>query len=77
MCGFVLSFCDTVYVPSLIDIEKEFGASEDVVVATLSIYLFSVGVFGLFWGPFGDKYALYLLFYLFFLLSFSKIRNEI
>ena len=55
LTAFLLPFCDTVYLPALNAIQKEFNTTQTLVAVSVSIYLFMNGVFSLLWGPMSDR----------------------
>lgn len=57
LVGFILPFCDTIYLPALNDIEKDLSTTQTLVVISVSIYLFMNGIFSLLWGPISDRYG--------------------
>jgi hypothetical protein len=61
ICGGLLAlltpFTDTVYLPALNDVKKNFETSDSMVALTVSVYLACVGVGQLIWGPLSDRYG--------------------
>lgn len=53
----LLPFCDTIYLPALVTIEKDLQTNATLVAISVSIYLFMNGLFGLAWGPLSDRYG--------------------
>ncbi|KIY93653.1 putative MFS-type transporter ydgK [Monoraphidium neglectum] len=54
---FLVPFSDTVYLPSLTVIQKDLNTTATLMAATVAVYLFTVGLSALFWGPFADRYG--------------------
>lgn len=50
-------FTDTVYLPALTSLAKDFDASDSMAALTVSIYLAAVGVGQILWGPLSDRYG--------------------
>eukprot|EP00877_Chromochloris_zofingiensis_P010563 jgi/Chrzof1/5760/Cz16g14240.t1 len=53
----LLPFSDTIYLPALSAVEADLNTNAALVAASVSIYMFTVGVFSLFWGPFADRFG--------------------
>ena len=57
LCGLVLPFSDSVYLPALVEIEHDLNASTILVDYTVSFYLITAGITGLIWGPLSDRFG--------------------
>ena len=53
----LLPFCDTIYLPALIIIEKDLQTTTTLVTVSISIYLFMNGLFSLVWGSLSDRFG--------------------
>ena len=53
--AFLLTFSDTVYLPSLNAAKTTFHTSDILVTLSVSIYLFTSGILSLLWGPLSDR----------------------
>ncbi|GBF98177.1 hypothetical protein Rsub_10677 [Raphidocelis subcapitata] len=53
----MLPLCDTIYLPSLVAIEKDLNTTSTATAASVAIYLFTVGAASLVWGPAADKWG--------------------
>lgn len=55
----VLACCavatDTIYLPALHSLVKDFNTTETMGAASVALYMFAVGVTALIWGPFSGK----------------------
>ncbi|CAF0947378.1 unnamed protein product [Adineta ricciae] len=55
--GFLYTFDETVYLPSISTIVNEFQSTETIGLLTVSIYLFTASLSGLLWGVLSDFYG--------------------
>lgn len=53
----ILPMTDTIYLPALPVIQTDLNANPSLVAASVSVYMFMVGVFSLIWGPFSDRFG--------------------
>eukprot|EP00877_Chromochloris_zofingiensis_P010564 jgi/Chrzof1/5761/Cz16g14250.t1 len=60
----LLPFSDTIYLPALTTVEADLNTSAALVAASVSIYMFTVGIFSLFWGPFADRFGRRIAYFL-------------
>jgi Major Facilitator Superfamily len=57
VAAFVVTFSDTIYLPSLVAIEQDLHASVEQVSATVSLYMFAAAAANLIWGPLADRFG--------------------
>jgi len=57
-------FTDTVYLPALASVADDFDTNTTMVSLTVSIYLATVGIGQLIWGPLSDYYGRNIVLYL-------------
>lgn len=57
LVAFLPAFCDTMYLPALDMIVVELNTSTTLVAASVSIFLFMVGICCLIWGPASDRFG--------------------
>jgi hypothetical protein len=51
LASLLVPLCDTVYLPALQSIQQEFGTTQQLVAASVAVYMFTVGAASLVWGP--------------------------
>ncbi|KAF6252513.1 hypothetical protein COO60DRAFT_518888 [Scenedesmus sp. NREL 46B-D3] len=51
LASLMVPLCDTVYLPALQSIQSEFGTTQQLVAASVAVYMFTVGAASLVWGP--------------------------
>jgi hypothetical protein len=51
LASLMVPLCDTVYLPALQSIQAEFATSQQLVAASVAVYMFTVGAASLGWGP--------------------------
>jgi hypothetical protein len=51
LASLLVPLCDTVYLPALQSIQQEFGTMQQLVAASVAVYMFTVGAASLVWGP--------------------------
>ncbi|CAF3370966.1 unnamed protein product [Rotaria socialis] len=66
--GLLLPFSDSVYLPSLANIEHDLHASTTLVDYTVSTYLICAGIFSLLWGPLSDQFGRKIILLLSFII---------
>ena len=57
VAAFVVTFSDTIYLPSLEEIRSDLHASYNAVTSSVSVYLFGVAAANLVWGPLADRFG--------------------
>jgi multidrug resistance protein len=57
IASIMVPFTDTIYLPALQAVGQDLSASADLVAASVAIYMLTVGVGSLIWGPAADKYG--------------------
>ncbi|RKP12629.1 major facilitator superfamily domain-containing protein [Piptocephalis cylindrospora] len=60
--GLLSPISSTIYYPGLIDIQKELHTSEDLVSATISLYVLFMGIAPLMWASLSDTYGRRLVY---------------
>jgi hypothetical protein len=51
LASLMVPLCDTVYLPALQSIQHEFATTQQLVAASVAVYMFTVGAASLGWGP--------------------------
>eukprot|EP00878_Enallax_costatus_P011335 GHUV01011836.1.p1 GENE.GHUV01011836.1~~GHUV01011836.1.p1 ORF type:complete len:533 (+),score=142.22 GHUV01011836.1:700-2298(+) len=57
VASILVPFTDTIYLPALQAVGRDLSASQDLVAASVAIYMLTVGIGSLFWGPAADKFG--------------------
>jgi MFS family permease len=53
----MMPLCNTIYLPALVAIKKDLKTTSTATAASVAIYLFTVGVAALVWGPAADRWG--------------------
>ncbi|WIA13681.1 hypothetical protein OEZ85_007241 [Tetradesmus obliquus] len=57
VASLMVPLCDTVYLPALQSIQQEFRTTQQLVAASVAVYMFTVGAASLGWGPASDRFG--------------------
>eukprot|EP00775_Hariotina_reticulata_P008932 gene8932-9109_t len=60
----LVPFTDTIYLPALQAVGKDLQADASLVAASVAIYMFTVGVGSVIWGPLADRFGRNVTYYI-------------
>eukprot|EP00879_Flechtneria_rotunda_P011779 GHRR01012306.1.p1 GENE.GHRR01012306.1~~GHRR01012306.1.p1 ORF type:complete len:533 (+),score=148.56 GHRR01012306.1:152-1750(+) len=57
VASLLVPFCDTIYLPALKAVGEDLNADQGLVAASVAIYMFTVGIGSVVWGPMSDRFG--------------------
>ncbi|KAF9585223.1 hypothetical protein BGW38_003337 [Lunasporangiospora selenospora] len=81
-CAFVAPLASSIYMPAVLQVKNDFGTTESLVSATLSVYVLFMGIMPVFWASLCDytgRRPIYLVSMLIFILGslFAAVSRNI